>query len=265
VDGWAVVSRRQGVGRGSRGTVGAQAAPRHCDLLLDGFVAICADGYAAGLPVLPHAVNVACDPSPDEELHWLVGIAAVYMWDDESWDLLTARHLTHARTAGATAELQSALSSRATMLLLAGELTAAEALIREGQSVMKATGDHFATGSALRLAAFRGDQPPPATSIKGSAGDVRWRGGGRRLSSAAAADALRNSGAGAYSAAAAAALHAVLYGDLVLSAWGAIELVEATARSSKPHTATSTLLQLGEMTTASGTDWALGVQARSAH
>src|SRR5690242_11962251 len=103
--------------------------------LLDAVLTAPLDGYAAGLPVLRHAVNVACDASPAQELHWLVGIAAVYIWDDESWDLLTARHLTHARTAGVTAELQSALSSRATMLLFAGELTAAEALIREGQSV----------------------------------------------------------------------------------------------------------------------------------
>jgi hypothetical protein len=45
--------------------------------------------------------------------------------------------------------------------------------------------------------------------------------------------------------------------------WGLVELVEAAARSGTPDQATDALELLSESTRASGTDWALGVEARS--
>jgi DNA-binding CsgD family transcriptional regulator len=45
--------------------------------------------------------------------------------------------------------------------------------------------------------------------------------------------------------------------------WGLVELIEAAARSGKPALAADALAQLSETTGASGTDWALGVEARS--
>ena len=47
----------------------------------------------------------------------------------------SARHLELARAAGALTELPLALSSRAVLLTFAGELTAAEALLQELQTV----------------------------------------------------------------------------------------------------------------------------------
>ena len=49
-----------------------------------------------------------------------------------------------------------ALSSRAYMLLFAGELTAAASLMEEVQAVTEATGSNLAPHSALGLAALRG-------------------------------------------------------------------------------------------------------------
>ena len=48
-----------------------------------------------------------------------------------------------------------------------------------------------------------------------------------------------------------------------LSTWGLVELIEAAVRSGKPELAVDALGRLSEMTAASGTDWALGVEARS--
>ena len=48
-----------------------------------------------------------------------------------------------------------------------------------------------------------------------------------------------------------------------MSAWGTVELIIAAVRGTMMDTAARALSQLGEMTSASGTDWALGVEARS--
>jgi DNA-binding CsgD family transcriptional regulator len=45
--------------------------------------------------------------------------------------------------------------------------------------------------------------------------------------------------------------------------WAPVELVEAATRSGNPDRASVALQELAEMTRASGTDWALGIEARS--
>ena len=45
--------------------------------------------------------------------------------------------------------------------------------------------------------------------------------------------------------------------------WGLVELIEAAARSGKTELAADALGQLSQATAASGTDWALGIEARS--
>jgi len=45
--------------------------------------------------------------------------------------------------------------------------------------------------------------------------------------------------------------------------WGSVELIEAAARSGTPELAADALGRLSQTTAASGTDWALGVEARS--
>ena len=45
--------------------------------------------------------------------------------------------------------------------------------------------------------------------------------------------------------------------------WGLVELIEAAARSGNAKLATDALERLSQTTTANGTDWALGVEARS--
>src|SRR4029434_8015689 len=51
--------------------------------------------------------------------------------------------------------------------------------------------------------------------------------------------------------------------ELGLSTWVPTELVEAAVRTGTPERATAPLLQLQEISHAGGTDWALGVEARS--
>jgi DNA-binding CsgD family transcriptional regulator len=70
--------------------------------------------------------------------------------------------------------------------------------------------------------------------------------------------------AGRYEDALAAAEQAVDYPVTLLYAhWGLIELIEAAARSGRRNAAASALARLSETTQASGSNWALGIEARS--
>jgi hypothetical protein len=72
-----------------------------------------------------------------------------------------------------------------------------------------------------------------------------------------------HNGLGRYDSAFAAAQRACGHDDLGLFGWTLIELVEAGVRTGKPDTAAAASWQLGQRTRASGTEWALGIAARS--
>jgi ATP/maltotriose-dependent transcriptional regulator MalT len=74
---------------------------------------------------------------------------------------------------------------------------------------------------------------------------------------------LLYNGLGHYDKAFAAAEVACEYDDIGVLGWSLTELVEAAVRSDQPARASGALQRLSEMTRASGTDWALGTEARS--
>jgi DNA-binding CsgD family transcriptional regulator len=75
--------------------------------------------------------------------------------------------------------------------------------------------------------------------------------------------ALLYNGLGRYDKALAAAELACEYDDVGVLGWSLAELIEAAVRSGKPERASGAFQRLSEMTQASGTDWALGAEARS--
>jgi DNA-binding CsgD family transcriptional regulator len=75
--------------------------------------------------------------------------------------------------------------------------------------------------------------------------------------------ALLYNGLGRYQDALAAAEIACEYDDLGVQAWALTELIEAAARGGGREIGADALLRLSETTRASGTDWALGIEARS--
>jgi len=73
-----------------------------------------------------------------------------------------------------------------------------------------------------------------------------------------------SNGLGHYDKAAAAAQRACSFDDDIGELlWPTVELIEAAARTGMTEAAASALDRLDEMTSASGTDWGLGVRARS--
>jgi DNA-binding CsgD family transcriptional regulator len=242
-------------------------APRAPDLLLDGLVTHYTKGYEAGLPTLRKALHAfGTGMSADEalRLHWVAGIVARYVWDDHNWHVLSERHVRLARSVGALSQLPGALNSRAFMLLFAGELAAAASLIQQLRSAIEATGNNRVPYSALGLAAFAGRQAEAATLIDAISGDVSLRGEGVGLTIIEWLSAVVNNGIGNYEAAVEAAQRSTEYlVEMITPPWSAVELIEAAARSGRAEMAADALTQLAVSTSASGTDWALGIEARS--
>ena len=247
-------------------------APRAPDLLLDGLAANFNEGYAAGVPILRQALTTfGSGMSVDEELHWLwlACVGALHLWDDERWDMLSARYVELARTAGALSELPLALNMRTYMLLFAGDLTAAASLIDEVQTVTEATGSTPAPYAALAVAALRGREAEASALIEATIRDVTRRGEGIGVAVAERANAVLSNGLGHYREAMAAAqraLHYHQYADVQypgVANWAAAELIEAAARSGMTEAATGTFSWLAKMTGASRTSWAVGIEARS--
>jgi DNA-binding CsgD family transcriptional regulator len=242
-------------------------APRTSDLLLDGLAAHFCDGYAAGLPILRQAlVLVGNDMSAEEELRWLwlAGITALHLWEDETWESLADRHVQLARETGALSELPLALTARIYLHLFAGELTAAASLTDELGAAIEATGSNLAPYAALALAAFRGRETEAATLTRANRQAVELRGEGIGLTVTAWATAVLYNGLGHYERAFAAAQQATDYPhDMGTSYLALSELVEAASRTGMDEAAADAHRRLVEITQPSGTDWALGVEARS--
>ena len=164
---------------------GAAPPPRHAtrapDLLLEGLAAHFDRGYEAGLPILRRALDVfGIGMSVDEQLrcHWVAGVVAPHLWDDDRWHLLSDRHVQLARGVGALSELPLALSLRAVTMLFAGDLTGAASLVGEHQVAMDATGSHISSPAELGLAALRGRQAEAAALIDATIREANLRGEG---------------------------------------------------------------------------------------
>jgi len=202
----------------------------------------------------------------EEELRrlYLAYVNALRLWDAEAGEALTVRFVQLARDTGTLSELPLALSARVHMLLFAGDLTAATALVDELGAVKEATGSGLAPYGALRLAALRGDEAHASALIHDTLEDVTRRGEGIGISFAEWANVELHNGLGNYDKAVAAGLRATSYGkDLAVTCWSLVELVEAAVRNGMIGTATEAHDQLVELAGAFGTDWALGAQARS--
>jgi len=254
------------VARAAR-TVPATPAPaRAPDLLLDGLALLVTEGYAAGTPALKRALLAfrGQDISAEEGLSWLwlAERSAMAVWDDDTWHVLASRHLKLARDAGALSELPLALRSRILLHAHAGELAEGASLIAEAQAVASVTGSQLAPYGATGVAAWQGREAEATELIQANLDSVTSRGEGRGVTSQYSAALLYN-GLGRYGKALTAAEVASEYDDIGVLGWSLTELIEAAVRTGQPARASGALQRLSETTRASGTDWALGIEARS--
>jgi DNA-binding CsgD family transcriptional regulator len=255
------------VAEAARALPPAPRPARPPELLLDGLALLVSEGSTAGVPAVRRAVSAfgSEDVSEEETLRWWQAPqAAAHVWDYESWDELSARQVKVARDVGALTDLPFALTMRSYVHLFGGEFAEAAALAAEIQSVSEATGSSMTPYVAMGLAAFQGRAAETAVMAEADVTDALRRGEGMALTFFEWATAVLCNSLGRYEEALAAAQRA---GEASLVnlyvRWSLAELVEAAAHSGQPECAAAALSQLAEHARACGTDWALGVAARS--
>jgi DNA-binding CsgD family transcriptional regulator len=249
-----------------RGPAGP-AAPQTMDLLLEGVTTRFTDGYVAAVPPLRRALAALRDQDVTRRDHlrwqWLACRIASELWEDAIWEELAARHVRVARETGALAVLPLALVYRSGTHVHAGEFAAADALIEESDAITRSIGGAPLMYTTVLLAAWRGREASAVALNEAGVRDAAPRGEGRAISWGDYATALLRNGLGDYEAALVAAQAACAHDDLGLVAWPMVELIEAAARCDRPDVAGPVLDRLAERTQAVGTDWALGMEARS--
>jgi DNA-binding CsgD family transcriptional regulator len=185
-------------------------------------------------------------------------------WDYRSWDLLCARWVKIARDVGALRALPTALTTQALVRLTSGEFAMTSELAAEVESVTETTESGMCPYAALGLAAVAGREAEASELIRTGSEDAERRGDGAGLTTIDWATAVLCNGLGRYEQALDAAQQGLEASPAdLLANWAAAELVEAATRMRVPERAVDALHRLSEAGRASGTDWALGVGARS--
>ena len=254
--------------RAARAAPPASRVARGSDLLLDGLAVMITEGHEAATPTLRRAIDAfrAGDVSRGEWRRWLwlACRVAAFLWDDEAWEVLSARFVQLARDAGALSVLPLALATRIAMHLFAGQLAMASPLVDEVAAVNEATGSNLAAYAAVTLAAFQGHGAEAVPLIETATTEVVRRGEGQGLTFIHWAAAVLHNGLGRYAEALAAAQQTAESPlEVRLGTWGLVELIEAAARSGEAELAVDGLRRLSLTTAASRTDWAVGIEARS--
>ncbi|MGW5665446.1 hypothetical protein ACWEWG_36370 [Streptomyces sp. NPDC003758] len=113
------------------------------------------------------------------------------------------------------------------------------------------------------LVAWRDDDRRAMEAIEEIIRTATEKGEGRALGLAHYATALLHNGRSRYGVALDCARRACEYEALGFFGWYLAELAEAGARCGEQEAAADALERLSEHTRAAGTDWALGVEARS--
>jgi DNA-binding CsgD family transcriptional regulator len=234
--------------------------------LLVGLKARFVQGFAVGHDLLSPSLRAVAGCSRHEPGRRWLGLAARIAadgWDDGLWDELTSRALDTTREAGSLIKLPYALSDRSVAELHFGHFDAAQHLVDRIDTLATSSRGQRFPAAALLLAGWRGAEEPALARIEAARREAVDSGEGIVLTMASLSAAVLYNGLGRYDAALAAARDAVATDELALFGWSLTELIEAAARTGQRTTAERALSTLSDRTSATGTDWALGIEARS--
>jgi DNA-binding CsgD family transcriptional regulator len=238
------------------------------DLLLDALALLITEGRAAAALALKRASNAfaASETPAENSFRWtgLPPIPSYVLWDDESWYAINARQLGLAREAGALARLPMGLITGAVIDAWSGEFAKAAEATAEADAIVEATGTRLAPYAAMLLVALQGREADGLTLLESAINDAAAVGQGFAVQWGHFVKAILFNGLGRYGEALVAAQRATHdTPELFISSWALAELIEAASRSGAPGHAASALERLTEDTTVAGTDWGLGIAARS--
>jgi DNA-binding CsgD family transcriptional regulator len=233
-------------------------------LLLRGLATRLTGGYAAAAPTLSSALRAY--RAEERQLDWLsvaYNLVAMDLWDDEAWLELASGEVELARATGALLLLPYALDYLAGLHIQAGELSLAAGLLTEAEGLDPGLRAETPPYIPLRLAAWRGQASTALNLIEVMTRGASAVGEGGAITAAEHAAAILYNGLGQYELALDAAQKAAAADELVTSSWALYELVEAAARCGRREVARDAVDRLSERTSASGTAWAKGTEARS--
>ncbi|MFG1621911.1 AAA family ATPase [Kribbella sp. NPDC049227] len=241
---------------------------RRGDDLLRAVAVLFGEGYGPAAPMLVAAIKAfdSDDLSVPEALRllWLATVVAIDLRDSDAWERLASRHLQIARDSGALSALPLALTARAFVDLFSGDLRAASALVDEVETATELAQLRMTPYGAIGLAAFEGRDEHASRLLASARRDAASRGEGIGVSLTDWANALLCNSHGRYAAALASARESAAHPEeTVVRSWSLVELVEAAVRTGDSASAASAAEQLMEAARGTGTDWALGIVARS--
>jgi DNA-binding CsgD family transcriptional regulator len=240
--------------------------PRPSDLLLQGLSVRFTEGYAAAAPLLKDAVSAFQhqDVLSGEDARWLwfASLVALFMWDDAGWAVLSRRQLEFVRQTGALSTLPFVLTDRSAVYAFLGDLRTADLIEEELRAATEATGIVTARAGRLALAALRGREPEYSELLRMTVGEAQARGEGLALSVAEFFTGTLYNGLGRYDAALAAAAPSEQHHREGPAIWGLTEVIEAAVRCGQTEWASRAFEHVEATTSAAGTDWGLGIEAR---
>ena len=244
----------------------AAAEPTAGDVLLDGLAVWLGGDYGAAMPALRRGVDLLRE-GLDLRLFPHGCLAATALWDDDALAALTMRGVRLAREDGALSALSTALRHRAGFDLRIGRLAAAEADLVEASELAADCGSpgmaQRSSNGHLMVAAWRGDEAIARTIAESTIRDAATRRHGLDVSYAHHALAVLELGLGDHEAGLASARRACNPESPFVLIEALPELVEAAARSGEEELARTAAGALADLALASGSDWALGMLARS--
>lgn len=247
-------------------------APGPADLLLDGLVAVHTDGFEAGAPNLRRALEAFREHVfPVETVragdagNWLSLAArtSIALFENELAIELADRNVQQAREAGALATLPTALIVSAFARVYTGELSRAAELADEAAAMSHASGAKPMGYAHTYLEAWRGVDSEATARHDTRDCTATESPRGIEATISMYASALLHNSRGDYPAAQKAAACASHSYEPGIGGLALHELVEAAARAGDPESASRAMEELSVRARASGTDWALGVAARS--
>jgi len=238
------------------------------DLLLDGLALLMTEGRAAAAPALRGATDAfaAGDIPAENSFRWtaLPPIPSYILWDDESWYAINARQLALAREAGALARVPMGLITGAVIDAWSGEFAKASEATAEASAIVELTGTGLAPYAAMLLVALQGREADALTLLETAIEEAADVGQGFAVQWGEFVKAILFNGLGRYDEALVAAQNATDdTPELFISSWSLAELIEAASRIVGTGQAASALERLTEHTAVAGTDWGLGIAARS--
>ena len=252
--------------RGVRALPPPAGPPRPLDVLLEGLALLTTHGRALAAATLRRAAKTLTTIPVEDVLRW--GWAATgasdAVWDDEGTRAIAERNVQLVRDAGALAELPIHLAALGLAKAWIGDFAGVASLVAESESVAAATGSPIAPYMLLRLRSLQGNEAEASAAI--AIALERAETGGQGLAAAWAhwAGAVLYNGLGRYEDALSAATRATSNSfEPWVSMWALPELVEAAKRAGDPKLARDALERLIETTQPAGTDFALGIEARS--